>query len=924
MADLVPESEQQYGSILTVLGESAEQNGKMLKKPVEFTHIAFGDANDTYVQPDRKSQSLVNELYRIPVNSVDVLQPTPDSVPILKVEALIPDDIHDIVIREFAAVATFNGQSYFHAVGNCARVYVPNPVNNGQLNNPVSLEMTFVITSADPIVEMDPNVITASRNYVNTQVSKSDERVAQALIDQNGKDWFIGDGFQVLPKTDTSVAIAPGAGYVSGNRVSLGFERIISVPAKPAFIYLDAKREGTPTGEQITTFNFVVSAEEKDDYVDTSTGKQIPHFVCKIAQVLEDGSVSDLRPEGESAGKEWVNINYVPTEKSTLAITQKDTGKSRALKTNGYSDENDGGAWEFVFTGNEIKERAGSSSYLASEFIIYDVNGREFSAIGKPSLKRIGCKNGADISDLLIKLGSRVIKTYVDVDVDGGDYQISKLCEFLSDINWHVTSDTTITVTQSIQAGLVFSGEPEIYGSKLDLDMAKLDYGCGICSRNHLPKFTNVNVYNVNGPTVIRSVELPEIINGELIRGLTGPLQNDYGYLRRHNYDNADFGPHIYGAKDPAADVGSFWRFIGEFEFIGMVSTESCGSKGNLYFASDLRKVTRDGGTFEGAPTTGPNCYTCDTVHEKGGIFLNIYRGPTVGQNCRNYKITNWIAIGCQYAGASVDLRDDGNPPETEEYPLGYGVISGGVTRDCGYMLFVNGKATSITNNTSYDHKDKNSGAIRINGGGKVWVDGNSCWGCGENPWISAGNGTTLQLGVNNHDSKNNVPVRTSDGQSSLIQDRLIQIVDARTKGTYADVSERDTHYQVNLHQLNNGMVVRVGSAFYVWGGESSPESYDSSLFNLKTNYDVSVSSDVDIIRVDSQDIPVRLRFPDMDYANIRTEWKILRRNGQSMIEFLVANGDGSFFGGTEMDGTVRFASVMASSFKEYLSSISK
>ncbi|HAS6162347.1 TPA: phage tail protein [Vibrio vulnificus] len=297
MADLVPESEQQYGSILTVLGESAEQNGKMLKKPVVFTHIAFGDANDTYVQPDRKSQSLVNELYRIPVNSVDVLQATPDSVPILTVEALLPDDIHDVVIREFAAVATFNGQEYFHAIGNCARIYVPSPINNGQLNNPVSLEMTFVITSAEPIVQINPNVITASRNYVNTQVSKSDERVAQALIDQNGKDWFIEDGFQVLPKTDTSVAITPGAGYVSGNRVSLGFERIISVPAKPAYIYLDAKREGTPTGEQITTFNFVVSAEEKDDYIDTSTGKQIPHFVCKIAQVLADGSVSDLRPE---------------------------------------------------------------------------------------------------------------------------------------------------------------------------------------------------------------------------------------------------------------------------------------------------------------------------------------------------------------------------------------------------------------------------------------------------------------------------------------------------------------------------------------------------------------------------------------------------------------------------------------------------
>ncbi|MBG0760948.1 hypothetical protein BOO22_16180 [Vibrio cidicii] len=141
----------------------------------------------------------------------------------------------------------------------------------------------------------------------NDRLKKMDADVAQAIIDQNGKDWFIGDGFQVLPKTDTSVAITPGAGYVSGNRVSLGFERIISVPTKPAYIYLDAKREGTPTGEQITTFNFVVSAEEKDDYLDSSTGKQIPHFVCKIAQVHADGSVSDLRPEGESASRDFVD-----------------------------------------------------------------------------------------------------------------------------------------------------------------------------------------------------------------------------------------------------------------------------------------------------------------------------------------------------------------------------------------------------------------------------------------------------------------------------------------------------------------------------------------------------------------------------------------------------------------------------------------
>ncbi|MCJ0817966.1 phage tail protein [Vibrio vulnificus] len=337
MADLVPESEQQYGSILTVLGESAEQNGKMLKKPVEFTHIAFGDANDTYVQPDRKAQSLVNELYRIPVNSVDVLQPTPDSVPILKVEALIPDDIHDIVIREFAAVATFNGQSYFHAVGNCARVYVPNPVNNGQLNNPVSLEMTFVITSAEPIVEMDPNVITASRNYVNTQVSKSDERVAQAIIDQNGKDWFIDDGFLVTPQA-SAFNIKAGAGYVSGNRVMLEFDRNVQVPNKPSFIYVDAHREGTPTGEQVTLFDFVITADEKDDYTDANGMK---HFVCKIAQVLGDGTVTDLRSLNVNASKEYVNANLLHL------FSLIDGGKYSAIIGETINKDKEGNAYLF-------------------------------------------------------------------------------------------------------------------------------------------------------------------------------------------------------------------------------------------------------------------------------------------------------------------------------------------------------------------------------------------------------------------------------------------------------------------------------------------------------------------------------------------------------------------------------------------------
>ncbi|PSU89818.1 hypothetical protein C0W42_08460 [Photobacterium kishitanii] len=137
------------------------------------------------------------------------------------------------------------------------------------------------------------------------RMSKMDNDTAQAIIDQNGKDWFIDDGFIVTPQSG-AYSIKAGAGYVSGHRISLDFDRIIQVPEKPAFIYVDAFREGSPTGEWQTKFTFVVSADEKDDYADA---QGVNHFVCKIAQVFEDGSVGDMRAKGESASRGFVVDN---------------------------------------------------------------------------------------------------------------------------------------------------------------------------------------------------------------------------------------------------------------------------------------------------------------------------------------------------------------------------------------------------------------------------------------------------------------------------------------------------------------------------------------------------------------------------------------------------------------------------------------
>ena len=161
-----------------------------------------------------------------------------------------------------------------------------------------------IVLEYKDIAEITNITVDASTWQYNAtpRMKKMDDDVAQANIDQNGKDWFIEDGFLVTPQA-SALNIKAGAGYVSGNRVMLEFDRNVQVPNKPSFIYVDAHREGTPTGEQVTLFDFVVTVDEKDDYTDANGVK---HFVCKIAQVLADGSVSDLRPKSGSADKLWV------------------------------------------------------------------------------------------------------------------------------------------------------------------------------------------------------------------------------------------------------------------------------------------------------------------------------------------------------------------------------------------------------------------------------------------------------------------------------------------------------------------------------------------------------------------------------------------------------------------------------------------
>lgn len=126
-----------------------------------------------------------------------------------------------------------------------------------------------------------------------SRLNGMDELTRQLAADMNGKDWFIGDGFKVGPRsTLNSFKVTAGAGYVSGLRVELATDHILTLSSYPKFIYVDAWFDGTSESVWKGKIAFTVTNADMDDYIDVN-GKQ--HYVSKIAIIKSSEDVEDLR-----------------------------------------------------------------------------------------------------------------------------------------------------------------------------------------------------------------------------------------------------------------------------------------------------------------------------------------------------------------------------------------------------------------------------------------------------------------------------------------------------------------------------------------------------------------------------------------------------------------------------------------------------
>lgn len=147
-----------------------------------------------------------------------------------------------------------------------------------------------------------------------------DELTRQLAADMNGNDWFIEDGFKVVPRaTINTFKVTPGAGYVSGLRIQLDAEQILTLSSYPQFVYVDAWFDGTTGSQWKGQTAFTVTNTEMDDYVDVN-GKQ--HYVFKLANITAADTVQDLRTaEGIAQKVEKVQADLVVQNNFNTAVS---------------------------------------------------------------------------------------------------------------------------------------------------------------------------------------------------------------------------------------------------------------------------------------------------------------------------------------------------------------------------------------------------------------------------------------------------------------------------------------------------------------------------------------------------------------------------------------------------------------------------
>lgn len=157
----------EFFTILTATGRSKLAHAAANGTPLTLTHMAVGSGNNgAYYNPTEAQTTLKKEVWRGPLNHLDV---APDNPNWIVAELTIPDNVGGFYIRE---VGLFDKEGNLIAVGRFPESYKPNVADGSNKQLYVRMILEVANTSAITLL-VDTNVATATRQYVDSKLTEA-------------------------------------------------------------------------------------------------------------------------------------------------------------------------------------------------------------------------------------------------------------------------------------------------------------------------------------------------------------------------------------------------------------------------------------------------------------------------------------------------------------------------------------------------------------------------------------------------------------------------------------------------------------------------------------------------------------------------------------------------------------------------------
>ncbi|MDD9341749.1 MAG: phage tail protein [Providencia heimbachae] len=173
-----------YFALLTKLGENLLAQATALGTKLELTHMAVGDGGGSLPTPDTNQTKLIKEQRRAAINTLFIDEKNPNQI---IAEQIIPESEGGWWIRE---IGLFDKAGNLVAIANCPETYKPQLAEGSGRTQ--SIRMVLIVSHTESVtLKIDPSVVLATREYVNTEITILDKKIdalsTQTKLDLNKK-----------------------------------------------------------------------------------------------------------------------------------------------------------------------------------------------------------------------------------------------------------------------------------------------------------------------------------------------------------------------------------------------------------------------------------------------------------------------------------------------------------------------------------------------------------------------------------------------------------------------------------------------------------------------------------------------------------------------------------------------------------------